>query len=207
MSLKIIGGKFRNRLLKTPKGEKTRPTLAVMRKAVFDILQSHIEGAHFLDLYSGSGAMGLEALSRGASHATFVESNRDAFHCIEENTRMLKIQEHCTLISYDALLALKKMAREGQTYDIVYVDPPYTVGRSFFAFSSLRVYTPAARLRLFEEILLFFDTHSLLKKRGRLFLEEAAPATLKGDLSHLKHLRHVDTRIFSRSTLHQFQRY
>ncbi len=190
MSLRIIGGTFRNRILKTPKGEQTRPTLAVMRKAVFDILQTQIEGARFLDLYAGSGAMGLEALSRGAAQATFVEANRNAFRCIEENTRLLEVQDHCKLMSYDTLLALKKLAKEERRFDIIYADPPYA---------------PAAKLRLLEEILLFLDTHPLLEKNGRLFLEEAAPATLSPQTQPLTTLRHVDSRCFSRSTLHQFQ--
>lgn len=191
MSLRIIGGALRNRLLKTPKGEQTRPTLAVMRKAVFDILQSQIEDARFLDLYAGSGAMGLEALSRGAAHATFVESHRNAFRCIEENTRLLEVQDQCTLLSYDVLLALKKMAKEGKHFDIVYVDPPYA---------------PAAKLRLHQEILLFFDTHPLLNAGGRLFLEEAAPPVLKNELMPLSSLSHVDTRTFSACALHQFRK-
>ena len=187
MSLRIIGGTFRNRLLKSPKGEQTRPTLAVMRKAVFDILQSKIEGANFLDLYAGTGAMGLEALSRGAAHATFVETDRFALRCIEENSRDLKIEEQCTTMGYDCLLALKKLAKDKKQFDIAYVDPPYAA---------------AARLHLLQEILTFFDTHPLLTHNGILFLEEAAPPTL--ELPHLTTLRHVDTRTFSRSALHQF---
>ncbi len=191
MSLKIIGGEFKNRSLKTPKGEQTRPTLAVMRKAVFDILQTDVEDVHFLDLYAGSGAMGLEALSRGASHATFVESNRNAFRCIEENTRLLEVQDRCTLMSYDVQLALKKCAKENLRFDIVYADPPYL---------------PGAKLRLLEELLLFFDTHPILNPGGRIFLEEADPATLEADSFPLSTLKFTDTRTFSRSTLHQFRR-
>ena len=185
--MRIIGGTFRNRLLKTPKGEQTRPTLAIMRKAVFDILQSKVEGSHFLDLYAGSGAMGIEALSRGAASATFVETNRDALRCIEENLRALKVEEKCKVVSYDVLLALKKMAKQGQKFDIVYADPPYT---------------PAAKLRLLQEILDFFDAHPLLSEGGRLFLEEAAPATLNPQ--SLSKLSFLNSRTFSRSVLHQF---
>lgn len=190
MSLRIIGGNYRNRLLKTPKGKQTRPTLAVMRKAVFDILQSQVDGAHFLDLYAGSGAMGLEALSRGAGSATFVETDREAFRCIEENTRLLEVQDQCTMMSYDALLALKKIAKSEQRFDIVYVDPPYA---------------PAAKLRLLQEILAFLDTHSLLNPNARIFLEEGDPAALKPDSLQLQNIAFVDTRTFSRSTLHQFR--
>jgi 16S rRNA (guanine(966)-N(2))-methyltransferase RsmD len=186
MTFRIIGGTFRNRPLKSPKGQQTRPTLAIMRKAVFDILQSDVDGANFLDLYAGSGAMGLEALSRGAAHATFVETDRQSLRCIEENCRDLKIEKQCTLIGYDSLLALKKLAKDKQHFNIVYADPPY-----------------AAAARLNQEILSFFDTHPLLDKGGTLFLEEAVPPSLKPDT--LTALRHVDTRTFSRSALHQFR--
>lgn len=190
MSLRIIGGSFRNRPLKSPKAEQTRPTLAVMRKAVFDILQNRIEGARFLDLYAGTGAMGLEALSRGASHATFVETNRLALHCIEENFRNLKVESQSTLMGYDCFLALKKLVKENQHFDIAYADPPYAA---------------VSRLNLLQEILTFFDHHPLLNKEGTLFLEEAAPPTLKPETLPLIHLQHIDTRIFSRSALHQFR--
>ncbi len=190
MSLRILGGEFKNRPLKTPKSPQTRPTLAVMRKAVFDIVQSQIEGASFLDLYAGSGAMGLEALSRGACHTTFVETNPIAFGCIQENTRMLKLQEQSTLLSYDVLLCLKKMEKQARTFDLVYADPPYL---------------PGVRLQLLQKLLEFFDSHPLLNKGGRLFLEEGAPPTLKLDKLSLTTLLHVDTRSFARSTLHQFR--
>ena len=190
MTLRIIGGTFRNRPLKTPKGAQTRPTLAVMRKAVFDILQTKVDEASFLDLYAGSGAMGLEALSRGASHATFVEIDRHAFGCIEENIRLFEVQDRSTMISYDALLALKKFAKEGKSFDIAYVDPPYAIG---------------SRLQLLEKILFFFETHSLLTPGGTLFLEEAAPAVLNIASLELSALAFVDSRTFSRSTLHQFR--
>jgi 16S rRNA (guanine966-N2)-methyltransferase len=191
MSLRILGGSFRNRLLKTPKGEQTRPTLAVMRKAVFDILQTKVEDAHFLDLYAGSGAMGFEALSRGAAHATLIDSNRLAFHCIEENVRLLDVEEKCTLISYDCLKALKKLVKEERHFDIVYADPPYAA---------------ASRLNLLFELLAFFDTNDLLNSGGILFLEESAPATLKPEKLTLTTLHHVDSRTFSRSVLHQFRK-
>lgn len=188
--LRIIGGLLKNRPLKSPKGEQTRPTLAVMRKAVFDILQNQIEGACFLDLYAGTGAMGLEALSRGASHATFVESNRLALRCIEENFRNLKVESQSTLMGYDCFLALKKMVKENQRFDIAYADPPYAA---------------VSRLNLLQQILTFFDNHPLLNNGATLFLEEAAPATLKPETLPLTHLQHIDTRVFSRSTLHQFR--
>jgi 16S rRNA (guanine(966)-N(2))-methyltransferase RsmD len=189
MPLRIIGGSFRNRLLKSPKGEETRPTLAIMRKAVFDIVQARIEGASFLDLYAGTGAMGLEALSRGACHATFVETHRSALRCIEDNVRDLKVESQCTLIGYDAFFALRKLAKERRRFDIVYADPPYgSISHS----------------NLLQEILTFFDANALLSHGGTLFLEETDPPALKPVTLPLVHLHHVNTRSFSRSALHQF---
>jgi 16S rRNA (guanine966-N2)-methyltransferase len=191
MTLRIIGGDFRSRLLKSPKGEKTRPTLAVMRKSVFDILQSQIEGAHFLDLYAGSGAMGLEALSRGASHATFVETDRNALRCIEENAKALKVQDKIAILNYDCLAALKRLEKSNRQFDIIYADPPYATG---------------AQRGLLTELLQHFDAHPLLRKGGTLFLEEAAPPLLKPEALSFATLCHINTRTFSRSVLHQFQK-
>jgi 16S rRNA (guanine966-N2)-methyltransferase len=189
MTFRIIGGVFRNRPLKSPKGKQTRPTLAVMRKAVFDILQNKIKGASFLDLYAGTGAMGLEALSRGAAHATFVETHSEALDCIEDNFRMLKVESQCTLMEYECILALKKLIKESRQFDIVYADPPYAT---------------ATHLSLLHKLLTFFDTHRLINNNGTLFLEEATPPSLKAESLLLSHLHYVDTRTFSRSALHQF---
>jgi 16S rRNA (guanine966-N2)-methyltransferase len=191
MTLRIIGGAFRNRPLKSPKGEQTRPTLAIMRKAVFDILQDKIQGASFLDLFAGSGAMGLEALSRGAAHATFVETNRQALHCIEDNFKILKVGPQCTLIGYDCFLALKTLAKKRQRFDIVYVDPPYLA---------------TVHLGLFHDILTFFDLHPLLNPGGTLFLEESKFPSLKPEDLSLKNLHYINSRTFSCSVLHQFCR-
>ena len=104
--------------------------------------------------------MGLEALSRGAGHATFVETDKQAFRCIEENTRLLDVQDQCAMMSYDVLLALKKMVKADKHFDIVYVDPPYA---------------PAAKLRLLQEILNFFDAHPLLNPGATIFSKRATP--------------------------------
>lgn len=85
MTLRVIAGKYKGRSLKTPKATSTRPTQGMLREAVFNICQNEIEGAFFLDLFAGSGAMGFEAISRGAMKATLVEQNRQAQLCIKEN--------------------------------------------------------------------------------------------------------------------------
>lgn len=191
MSLRILGGEFKGRILCSPKTDATRPTLAVMKQAVFNILQTTIEGADVLDLYAGSGAMGLEALSRGAKSATFVESDKHAFHCIKENVKLLKVENRCTLVSYDVVVALKKWVKTQAAFDMIYADPPYA---------------PAAKLKLLEELLGIMDGSTLIRPGGKLFLEEMAPGVLKPQELQLTTLRHVDSRSFSKSTLHQFQR-
>src|SRR5690349_14081953 len=98
MTLRIIGGTLRGRRLLSPKSSLTRPTTAIVRKSVFDICQEIIVDAEFLDLFAGSGAMGIEALSRGAKHVTFVDSNAQAIQCVEHNLRLFKMEKQATIL-------------------------------------------------------------------------------------------------------------
>lgn len=125
MTLRIIAGIYKGRLLKTPKGPSTRPTQGMLREAVFNICQNDIAGARFLDLFAGSGAMSFEAISRGASHATMVESNHQAVSCIKENIAALQAESQTTLIPADAGRALVILSKQSAQFDIVYLDPPY----------------------------------------------------------------------------------
>jgi 16S rRNA (guanine966-N2)-methyltransferase len=121
--MKVISGKFKNRPLKTPKGEKTRPTASKIRESVFNILHNQIEGARFLDLFAGSGSMGIEALSHGAKSACFVEQDRLAANCIRENLAKLGIK--ALVLQKEAKIALKLLAKQKEQFDVIYIDPPY----------------------------------------------------------------------------------
>lgn len=122
--MRIIAGTCRSLNLKTPKGMNTRPTTDRIKETLFNILQPELRGARFLDLFAGSGGIGLEALSRGAKEATFVENNKEAISCIEENIRFTKMTDKSTLLKSDVLSALKRL--DGlEPYDIVFMDPPY----------------------------------------------------------------------------------
>lgn len=125
MSLKIIGGRFKGRSLKTPPSSSTRPTQGMLREALFNICQNSIEGACFLDLFAGSGAVGLEALSRGATHATLIESNRQAIHCIQENIQILQVETEATLFPMPAERAVPLLSKQKKQFDLIYIDPPY----------------------------------------------------------------------------------
>jgi 16S rRNA (guanine966-N2)-methyltransferase len=123
--MRIIAGSRRGARIFAPKGTDTRPTGDRVREAAFNLLgPSAAEGAAVLDLFAGSGAMGLEALSRGAERATFVESDRDACRTINRNLDKLELTG-ATVLCQDALTALRADARAGRRYDLVLVDPPY----------------------------------------------------------------------------------
>lgn len=119
----IIGGEFKNRRLKTPAGGKVRPTASRVREAWFSILQRSLRGARVLDLYAGSGALGLEALSRGAASADFVEVHRNALAALKANLKTLKVEGRATIHRVDALKFALQL-QSGQ-YDVAFADPPY----------------------------------------------------------------------------------
>ena len=122
MTLRISGGLFRGRLIKTPKSARTRPTTSMLREAVFNICQEWIQGARFLDLFAGSGAMGIEAISRGATFTTFVENDHIASKCIRQNIELLELESMTQLLCMDAFASLSKLLGP---YDLIYIDPPY----------------------------------------------------------------------------------
>lgn len=123
--MRIIGGVYRSRLIDMPKGVDMRPTQDKVREAIFNIL-GDISGKVVLDLFSGSGAFGLESLSRGASRATFVENNIRCAQTIEKNLEGLQIPaDQYDILKRSALRAIYDLENEGVKYDIVFMDPPY----------------------------------------------------------------------------------
>lgn len=123
--MRIIGGSARSRSLETPKGQDTRPTQALVREALFDMLQRDVQDATVLDLFAGSGALGLESLSRGAASAMFVEKARSAAMVVDRNIEKLGFGERATLLSMDWRQALSRLAAQGKAFDLVFLDPPY----------------------------------------------------------------------------------
>jgi 16S rRNA (guanine(966)-N(2))-methyltransferase RsmD len=126
--MRIIAGEFRSRRLKSIPGAATRPTPDRLRETLFDILAPRIEGATFLDAYAGTGAVGIEALSRGAAHAIFLERHRTALETIRENLMSLDLERRATVVAGPVLLTLPK-----HHADIVFLDPPYELEREYAA--------------------------------------------------------------------------
>ena len=127
--MRIIGGQFGGRHLVSPKGPPVRTTLDHVRQAIFNLLGERIEGARVLELFAGSGAVGLEAFSRGAAHVTLVDRSIFCIKAIEANVQSLSPatsnQQRVTILRSDASAALRRLAREDQEFDIVFLDPPY----------------------------------------------------------------------------------
>jgi 16S rRNA (guanine966-N2)-methyltransferase len=124
--VRIIAGTRRGHTIFAPRGQDTRPTSDRVRESVFNIL-GPVDGAAVLDLFAGSGALGLEALSRGAARAVFVELDREAARAIERNLEKLRLAG--TVLCRDAVTALAAEASAGRKYDLVLVDPPYDMYR------------------------------------------------------------------------------
>ena len=134
--MRVIAGTARSLPLKAPQGLDTRPTTDRIRETLFNMLQWRLPGAVFMDLFSGSGAIGIEALSRGASRAYFVEIAPKALDCIRENLAFTKLQEHAIVIKQDVCSALSGICEEH--VDIVFMDPPYQGGHEQPVLAALR---------------------------------------------------------------------
>ena len=120
--MRVISGKARGVTLMTPKGEQTRPTTDRVKEALFSIIQFDVPGARVLDLFGGTGQLGIEALSRGAKHAVFVDMREDACRLIKENLRRTKCESDATVVRSDYLQYLNRCR---ETFDIIILDPPY----------------------------------------------------------------------------------
>lgn len=121
--MRVIAGTARSLQLKAPTGMDTRPTTDRIKETLFNMLQPYLPDAVFIDLYSGSGGIGIEALSRGARHAYFVDNNKNALACIQDNLQHTKLVDRATILRQDVLSALHGIhEREA---DVIFMDPPY----------------------------------------------------------------------------------
>ena len=119
--MRVIAGDFRRLILKAPKGDNTRPTQDRIKETLFNMINDKLYDVRFLDLFAGSGGIGIEALSRGARECFFVENNREAIKCIEDNIKTTKA-EKAHLIKSDVFSAIPALKGE---FDVVFMDPPY----------------------------------------------------------------------------------
>ncbi len=186
--LRLTGGEFRGRAIETPKGEHTRPTQSKLRQALFNSLQTRIAGATVLDLFAGSGALGFEALSRGADQVTFVESVKPVAKLIQKNAQTLGVQDKAAILTRDVEELLGVGGFSGGPFDIVLADPPYIEGWE---------------LKLLER----FPWESCLSVGGVFSLEwgiqKSVPASLPDELPFLVKVREKN---YGDSVLTTYQR-
>lgn len=159
--MRILSGFYKGREIQAPKTRGTRPITSLLRKSIFDTLQFQIEGRRVLDLFAGSGAIGLEAMSRGAKEVVFVESGREAIEAIKNNIKNFALEGEAKLFPIDAFLFLKRY--KGEPFDILFIDPPYPFG------------VPGYK-KIIEALL----ASPVLKEGARIFLE--APGQLKKEI-------------------------
>ena len=125
--MRIIAGEARSRTIKAPEGRDTRPTLDRVRENVFNILQLRVRGARTLDLFAGSGAMSLEAVSRGAAYAVMVDHDRAAIAAEKANVEALRFTDRTRVMPMDWKRAAAQLRSEGERFDLVFLDPPYAM--------------------------------------------------------------------------------
>jgi 16S rRNA (guanine966-N2)-methyltransferase len=173
--MRIIAGKYRGRNLKSPPSLQTRPTSDRLRETLFNILAPRIEGSRFLDLCAGSGAVGIEALSRGAAHVTFVDRSRKMYALIETNLDLLKIKDdEAEVVNREALDVLRRLVKsEAEPFDVIFFDPPYTMD--------------------YEEVLDYLGSSAeqLIAQDGVVIVEHHKKKELKEEFGALKRYREV----------------
>ncbi len=166
--MRIITGEARNVTLVTLEGEATRPTAERVKEAVFSALQFEMENSHFLDLFSGSGQMGLEAVSRGAALAVMVDASPDAIAVIKANAKKTKLFDRCRIVNYQYQDYLKGFAKNNdRPFDFIYIDPPFTA-------------------RIHGEVMKRLAVSGAADERTKILVESESPDIFDGDSAVLE---------------------
>jgi 16S rRNA (guanine966-N2)-methyltransferase len=129
--MRVISGEYGGQPLKALKGQSLRPTSAKLRETLYDVLGDRVRGAKFLDAYAGSGAVGIEALSRGAEEVVFLEAHRPAIELIRKNLQILGMQSRFQIIAGPAEKGVERLEQRGSRFKFVYLDPPYSEVREY----------------------------------------------------------------------------
>jgi 16S rRNA (guanine966-N2)-methyltransferase len=177
--MRVIAGLFKGRRLKTLEGLAVRPTSDRLRETLFNILAPRIEDASFLDICAGSGAVGIEALSRGARHVTFIESSRRAAAIIEANLSHCRIEDRVSVVNRDVLTALKYFAGRDRKFDLCYFDPPYAAD-------------------LYSPVMWLLSRHNLIETGGIVAVEHGKRLEMNqpfGRLAPFREIRQGETQV------------
>jgi len=171
--MRVISGSARGRTLKSVPGRNTRPTSDRVKEAMFSMIGPYIDGGEALDLFAGTGALGIEALSRGADRAIFVDAERASVEVVRANLRNTGLSERAEVHRGDAERALGILARRGLAFDLVFLDPPY-------------------RMRNMDEIMRRMQELGLLKGGCRIVVEHAAEQDYPGRIGGLNRTKRAE---------------
>jgi 16S rRNA (guanine966-N2)-methyltransferase len=173
--MRVIAGIYRSRILKSLKGLALRPTSDRLRETLFNVLGAGIQGSRFLDVFAGTGAVGIEALSRGAEHVSFIENHAPSAALVRKNLAALNVPSGVTVISVDAIRGLEtleaKIKSGGPAYDYIFIDPPYAATKDY------------------SRVLKKIDASPLLAGRGIVIVEHRKTFDLPESFDTLKRLR------------------
>lgn len=177
--MQVIGGSKKGHKLFWPEDHKIRPMRDMVRSALFNILGDLVENSRFLDLFAGTGSVGIEALSRGARHCVFVDNAPEAIKLIHKNLEALGLKKKASVLKLDVFEAIERLAREGARFDLIFVGPPY--GK-----------------HLADKALTRLSKHAILNKAGIIVTEIFKKEVLHheyGDLRRLKEREYGDNRL------------
>ncbi|RKD75467.1 16S rRNA (guanine(966)-N(2))-methyltransferase RsmD [Sinobaca qinghaiensis] len=177
--MRIVAGSFKGTVIKAVAGNKTRPTADKVKEAVFHRLGPFFDGGEALDLFAGTGSLGLEALSRGFDSAVFVDQSSQALKTIKLNINQCRCEDQAEVYKNDAERGIEALARRGRSFDAVFLDPPYAAGK-------------------IPNLLEKLDKHQLVKEEGFVLCEHASKETLPaqaGSLEKHREDKYGDTMI------------
>lgn len=153
--MRVISGEAKGRPLKAVPGEGTRPTADKVKEAIFSMIGPYFDGGTVLDLFAGTGGLGIEALSRGMEKGVFVDADRKAIETIRQNIRAVQMEHRAEIYRNDAFQALRAMAKRGRQFDLIFLDPPY-------------------RLKNVPEMLQYIEEHGIARSGTRAVVEHDA---------------------------------
>lgn len=168
--MRVIAGTAKGRRLKTVKGMTTRPTADRVKESLFNIIKEKLEDNSFLDLYAGTGNIGIEALSRGVVRVVFVERDKQAIKILRENLQLTNFQQNVEIYQQDVMTALEILGKKKRSFDLIFLDPPYYEG-------------------LEEKTLASICSNKVLTSQGLVIIEHSRKNTLPSTVASLQLIR------------------
>lgn len=170
--MRVVSGSCKGRMLKAVSGKQTRPTTDKVKETMFNIIGPYFDGGIALDLYAGSGALGIEGLSRGMERVLFIDRDSKAIATVKENIKRCGLEKNAEVFCNEAMRALRAIVKRKMTFDYIFIDPPY-------------------KGQKIEQILQFIEKESLLKDNGLIVCEHDAGVRLPGEIGRLRCDKHA----------------